>query len=145
MMSTSPYHACRYLIGHIPLDRLRGGKPVLDTCAEMLDQNCPVFFFPEGTRGRDDALQSFKPGAFVLALRKNIPVVPITIINTAHLMPPGNEFWKGGLLRKGDITVIIHAPIYPKYKPGLSTAQDLSVQAKAAISGPLQRAATQRA
>lgn len=106
---------------------------VLKTCADMLDRQCPIFFFPEGTRSRDGALQGFKPGAFVLALRKNIPVVPITIFNTAHLMPPGNEFWNGGLLRRGDAGVIIHRPIYPGCEAGLGAVQDLSDRAKAAI------------
>ena len=81
-----------YLIGHIPLDRSKGGAGVLARCGELLDRDQPVFFFPEGTRSADGRLQAFKPGAFVLAARKDVPVVPITILGTAALMPPGNEF-----------------------------------------------------
>jgi len=127
-----------YLIGHIPLDRRGGGKAVLSTCAEMLDRDCPVFFFPEGTRSFDGFLQSFKPGAFVLATRKGVPIVPITILNTAHLMPSGNEFWRGGFLRTGNITVIIHDPIYPRCEPGLDTTRDLTHRVKAVVAGPMK-------
>lgn len=104
----------------------------------MLDRKCAVVFFPEGTRSRNGALQSFKPGAFVLATRKSAPIIPITILNTAHLMPPGNEFWKGGLLRRGDVTIIIRSPIYPGCEVGLYTAQGLSERSKSAVSAPWQ-------
>lgn len=135
-----------YIIGHIPFDRKKGGgSAVLKTCETMLDRDCPVFFFPEGTRSKDGTLGPFKPGAFVLARRKNVPVVPITILNTAHLMPPGNEFWKGGFLRKGDVTVIIHDPIYPSTDHNVDAIQDLADRTRAAIAAPLELARAREA
>ena len=106
----------RYLIGHIPFDRKKGGHALLKKCEGMLARDIPVFFFPEGTRSRDGKLGKFKAGAFVLAERKQVPIVPITILGTRELMPPGNEFWEGGSLAlDGDVRVIIHDPIYPKH------------------------------
>ena len=127
-----------YLIGHIPLDRKKGGKGVLNQCADLIDRDCPVFFFPEGTRSRDGALQPFKPGAFVLAARKDVPVVPITILGTAKLMPPGNEFWQGGKLTKEEegVRIIIHDPIYPS-RDAPDVVGDLSERTRRAIAAGL--------
>lgn len=140
-----------YLIGHIPFDRKKGGHDLLRQCAEMLDNNAPVFFFPEGTRSRDGKLGKFKAGAFVLATRKQVPIVPITILGTRHLMPPGNEFWEGGsLAADGDVRVIIHDPIYPDPMSrdpkdvesaevvAMDSVQRLSDDVFAAIEGPLK-------
>ena len=126
-----------HLIGHIPLDRSKGGAGVLARCGELLDRDQPVFFFPEGTRSADGRLQAFKPGAFVLAARKDVPVVPITILGTAALMPPGNEFWQGGRLTKaGGVTVVVHDPVYPD-RAAQDVVLDLSSRARAAIAGGL--------
>lgn len=140
-----------YLIGHIPFDRRKGGRDLLRQCEDMLDGDAPVFFFPEGTRSRDGKLGKFKAGAFVLATRKQVPVVPITILGTRRLMPPGNEFWEGGSLSAdGNVRVIVHDPIYPKqisreqmegWSSGVlatDAVQRLSDEVFEAIAGPLK-------
>ena len=129
-----------FLIGHIPFDRKKGGRELLERCADMLDREQSVFFFPEGTRSRDGQLRDFKAGAFVLAARKQVPVVPITILGTRDLMPPGNEFWEGGSLGTGDVHIIIHDPISPSPQDAAGSrdvVQELSDQVRDAIAAPL--------
>lgn len=46
-------------------------------------------------------------GAFSVAAKAKVPVVPITLIGTGKLMPSGME----GILNSGDVKVIIHKPI----------------------------------
>ena len=46
-------------------------------------------FFPEGTFRREPGVGRFRPGAFVAAIRGNIPVVPIAITGTREMMPDG--------------------------------------------------------
>jgi 1-acyl-sn-glycerol-3-phosphate acyltransferase len=101
------------VIGHIPFDRKTGGKKLLEDCGYMLEKGTDVFFFPEGTRTKDGKLQDFKLGAFVLAERHQVPVVPITILNTGEMMPRGKEFWGTPMLREGEVTIIIHPPVMP--------------------------------
>mmetsp|Transcript_25854 Transcript_25854/g.77630 ORF Transcript_25854/g.77630 Transcript_25854/m.77630 type:complete len:320 (-) Transcript_25854:66-1025(-) len=125
-----------HIIGHIPYDRQQKGAGVLKACGELLEHGVSVFFFPEGTRGRG-ALLPFKPGAFVLAARRDVPVVPISIVNTGYLMPPGNEFWEGGKLRTGrDVLVIVHDPIYPD-RGAPDVVKDLETRARRAIEAGL--------
>ena len=104
------------VIGHIPFDRKTGGSKLLENCGNILEKGADVFLFPEGTRTRDGNLQTFKKGAFILAERHQVPVVPITILNTGEMMPRGNEFWGTPLLRDGTVRIIIHSPVMPTKK-----------------------------
>ncbi len=46
-------------------------------------------FFPEGTFRREPGVGRFRPGAFVAAVRGEMPVVPIAIRGTREMMPDG--------------------------------------------------------
>ncbi len=48
-----------------------------------------ILFFPEGHRSRDGELQRFYSGAFLLALKLDLPLVPLCITGTDTLLPPG--------------------------------------------------------
>src|SRR5208283_5071063 len=62
--------------------------------------------FPEGTRSADGRLQTFKRGAIGLALRLNLPVVPVTIIDACRANPKGS--WR---VRPGLVQVVFHEPL----------------------------------
>ncbi|KAJ7538916.1 hypothetical protein O6H91_11G068400 [Diphasiastrum complanatum] len=118
-----------YLTGHVPLRRLDTKSQVecLRLCIQLLKQGVSVFFFPEGTRSTDGRMASFKKGAFVVASKGNVPVVPITLIGTGKLMPNGME----GTLTPGEVKVIIHPPIQG------TNADVLCSQARAVIAASL--------
>ncbi len=65
--------------------------------------------FPEGTRSRDGRLGAFKKGVFIMAIEAQTPLIPVTILNSAQVQPPG----KYGV-RPGRIQVIFHDPIETK-------------------------------
>jgi 1-acyl-sn-glycerol-3-phosphate acyltransferase len=46
-------------------------------------------FFPEGTFRAPPGLGRFRPGAFVAATRGGMPVVPVAISGTRHMLPAG--------------------------------------------------------
>jgi 1-acyl-sn-glycerol-3-phosphate acyltransferase len=46
-------------------------------------------------------------GAFSVAAKTGVPVIPITLLGTGKLMPPGME----GNLNSGSVKVIIHRPL----------------------------------
>ena len=48
-----------------------------------------MLIFPEGTRSTDGNLLPFMKGAFSLATRAGVPVVPLAVIGTNALQPPG--------------------------------------------------------
>jgi 1-acyl-sn-glycerol-3-phosphate acyltransferase len=76
-------------IGMIPIDR---GDPALarrtlDAAAAKLGKTVSLVIFPEGTRAPAGQMLPFKAGAFVVAIEQQVPVVPVAIHNTAHVMP----------------------------------------------------------
>jgi 1-acyl-sn-glycerol-3-phosphate acyltransferase len=52
-----------------------------------LREGSSVYFFPEGTRSPDGHLLPFKPGAFALAQRARVPLLPIAITGTRDALP----------------------------------------------------------
>ncbi len=52
--------------------------------------------FPEGTRSREGTLQHFRHGVFHLALRGQVPIVPLTVLNADKIMQKGKwEIYPG--------------------------------------------------
>ena len=49
-------------------------------------------FFPEGTFVKEPGVGRFKAGAFVSAIRGNMPIVPVAITGTRTILPAG-RFW----------------------------------------------------
>ncbi|XP_064964680.1 1-acyl-sn-glycerol-3-phosphate acyltransferase BAT2, chloroplastic-like isoform X3 [Musa acuminata AAA Group] len=95
-----------FLMGVIPLRRMdsRSRLDCFKRCMEFVKKGASVFFFPEGTRSKDGMLGAFKKGAFSVAAKAGVPVVPITLIGTGKIMPPGKE----GILNSGSVKVVIH-------------------------------------
>jgi 1-acyl-sn-glycerol-3-phosphate acyltransferase len=73
-----------WLNGYISIVRTRGRSKLMmmDKAANAVRKGNSVMLFPEGTRTRDGNIQTFKTGAFRLALDTKSPVLPIAIIGT---------------------------------------------------------------
>ncbi|XP_020084710.1 1-acyl-sn-glycerol-3-phosphate acyltransferase 1, chloroplastic-like isoform X2 [Ananas comosus] len=99
-------------LGFIPLRRMdsRSQLDCLKRCVDLVRKGASVLFFPEGTRSKDGKLGAFKKGAFSVATKTGVPVVPITLMGTGKLMPAGME----GILNSGSVKVVIHHPIQGK-------------------------------
>ncbi|KAK4481662.1 hypothetical protein RD792_012569, partial [Penstemon davidsonii] len=98
-----------FLLGVIPLKRMdsRSQLDCLKQCITLINKGASVFFFPEGTRSKDGKLGPFKKGAFSVAAKTGVPVVPISLIGTGNIMPAGME----SRLNPGSVKVIIHPSI----------------------------------
>ncbi len=86
------FEACR----HIPLrvgDR-ESGRRALATAAEALGAGTPVAMFPEGQLN-PAGLGEFRPGAFVLARRAGVPIVPVCIEGAGRAWQPGRFVVQG--------------------------------------------------
>src|SRR6059036_259811 len=60
---------------------------MMRACERTLAQGSSIMMFPEGTRSPDGRLRDFKPGAFALAQRTGVPILPIVIEGTASALP----------------------------------------------------------
>ena len=62
-------------------------QKMLEKCEKTIAQGSSIFFFPEGTRSKNGLLKSFKPGAFVLAKKMKMPILPIAINGSKNALP----------------------------------------------------------
>ncbi len=66
-----------------------------------------IWIAPEGTRSKTGQIGDFKTGGFYLALDAGVPILPVTIDGTIHVLRSGDT-----VVHKGKtVTVTIHAPI----------------------------------
>jgi 1-acyl-sn-glycerol-3-phosphate acyltransferase len=86
------------------------GKRAMDRCASELDKGHSVVLFPEGTIPNNaPILGRFKAGAFKLAIDKQMPIVPITMLNNYKILEMKGLFY--GKAGPGIAKVVIHEPI----------------------------------
>jgi 1-acyl-sn-glycerol-3-phosphate acyltransferase len=78
----------------------------LEQAAEKIKRGASVLLFAEGTRSSDGRLQPFKRGAFSLAVKTGIPIIPLTI-NGSYDRRPKGKF----LINPGTIELILDEPI----------------------------------
>ena len=92
--------------GHVLVDRSRAGAVVVRMMHRLVKAGHSLIVFPEGTRSTDGTVGRFKGGSFVVALQASLPVVPISVIGSRHVM------FRGALMvRPGQVTVVVHEPI----------------------------------
>jgi 1-acyl-sn-glycerol-3-phosphate acyltransferase len=83
---------CMSLAKHIKLERNNFGsiKRVYREAAGWLRSGTSVLFFPEGTRSETNEMGDFRNGAFKLAIKERVPVLPILFEGTGTAIPRGS-------------------------------------------------------
>lgn len=84
------------LCKHIAIARGELGsiKKVYKDAALWLRSGMSVLFFPEGTRSENGQMKDFQNGAFKLAIKERVPVLPIFIEGTGEAIPKGTWLFK---------------------------------------------------
>lgn len=82
-------------IGQVPVERAdpRSAASVIDVGVELLRQGRALGIYPEGTRSPDGQLYKFRTGVARLALRSGAPIVPVGLVGTREVQPPGERMW----------------------------------------------------
>lgn len=75
-------------MGSFPIQR-GGGSKALDYPRWLLDQGCNLIIFPEGTRSTSRTMARFRHGVSILALEKQVPVVPVFLTGLRAIRPKG--------------------------------------------------------
>jgi 1-acyl-sn-glycerol-3-phosphate acyltransferase len=92
--------------GHLLVDRKNPGAGVVKKMARLVGGARSLIVFPEGTRSVDGSVTRFKGGMFLVAIDAGLPVVPVSIAGSRHVMLKGRL-----MTRPGDVTITIHEPI----------------------------------
>src|SRR5689334_8698063 len=83
-------------MGNIPVRRGQGrsARDSLDTVIKVLADGDAFGIYPEGTRSLDGMLHRGRTGVARIALESGAPVVPVAVIGTDIVAPPGKVFGK---------------------------------------------------
>lgn len=86
---------------NIFVDRSTARKAVqsLNEAAEQIKQGQSVLIYPEGMRTWSGEMTDFMKGAFQLACKSGVPVVPVALINNYEFMDERRQVSRGGDIR----------------------------------------------
>lgn len=105
--------------GHMLVDRTRPHPvAILAWASRLTSGGLSLIVFPEGTRSRDGRVARFKGGSFHLALEAGLPIVPLSVIGSRHVMLKGRLATYPGKVR-----LVIHEPIETTQLAGSNTRE----------------------
>jgi len=78
-------------LGAFPVKRERVDKTVYQKALDLLKKGELLVLFPEGTRSWEGKLGRLQQGTARIALRANVPLVPVIIRGTEKVLPRGKK------------------------------------------------------
>ncbi len=95
-------------VGYISINRSnrQSASASLDRAARTIRDGASVLIFPEGTRSLDGRIRPFKKGGFILSVDSGVPIVPIVIKGTYHVIAKGHL-----MIRPAPVTMQILDPV----------------------------------
>jgi 1-acyl-sn-glycerol-3-phosphate acyltransferase len=144
-----------YFTGTRPIDRLTGaylratnqisvdraearaGLEMLDAALGLLREGALFGIYPEGTRSPDGRLYRGRPGVGWLALNSGLPVIPVAMSGTDHVLPPGRKVPRVGKIkiRVGEPLTFESAKTLPSASRQRRAITDEVMNAIQALSG----------
>jgi 1-acyl-sn-glycerol-3-phosphate acyltransferase len=78
-------------VGQLPVDRSggRASEAAIHTALQVLNAGDILGIYPEGTRSPNGILYRGKTGLARMALEAKVPIIPVAMINTYEIQPPG--------------------------------------------------------
>lgn len=117
----------------VPVDRAHPERAAasIDVAAEKMKAGMSFLIYPEGTRSPDGRLLPFRRGAFVLAIKAGVPVVPVAC-SGAHRVVAKKSF----RIRPGEVVVRFCPPIEAAQYP-MERRNELAQRVHDAIAAAL--------
>ncbi len=80
--------------GQVPIDRsgASAAEGALSAAKKVLENGELFGIYPEGTRSHDGKLYRGRTGVARLALETGVPVIPVAVVGTDVVAPPGKKF-----------------------------------------------------
>jgi 1-acyl-sn-glycerol-3-phosphate acyltransferase len=126
--------------GHMLVDRSKPDRSGIFGWASRLTANgLSLIVFPEGTRSRTGAMGKFKGGSIMLAMQAGLPIVPISVIGSRHVMKKGEL-----TTRPGHVALIVHEPIETAAnpEPSVHEVRELADRVREIIRPPVEAEAS---
>jgi 1-acyl-sn-glycerol-3-phosphate acyltransferase len=130
--------------GHLLVDRRKPDRAsVFAWAGALTGRGLSLIVFPEGTRSADGAVGIFKGGSFFPAIQAGLPVAPLSVVGSRHIMRKGEL-----TTRPGRVTLVVHPPLptAPSPSPSVEEVRALAarvrdivrprVEAEAGAAGP---------
>ncbi len=94
--------------GFVPVDRHNREQAMgaIETAAQSLKAGNSFLIFPEGTRSRTGELLPFKKGGFLMAIKAQVPIVPVAVQGGRSAMRKGSA-----IVRPALVSVRIGQPV----------------------------------
>jgi 1-acyl-sn-glycerol-3-phosphate acyltransferase len=93
--------------GHLLVDRRRPESgSILRRWKDLVAQGISLIVFPEGTRSADGAVGRFKGLSFLLAIQSGLPLVPVSVSGSRHVMRKGRI-----MTCPGQVRLVVHDPV----------------------------------
>jgi 1-acyl-sn-glycerol-3-phosphate acyltransferase len=122
--------------GHMLVDRRRPDRAgIFGWASALTSKGLSLIIFPEGTRSRDGHLGKFKGGSLMLAMQAGLPVVPLSVVGSRHVMRKGEL-----TTRPGQVRLVVHEPIEmaANPEPAVQEVRALADRVKAIIQPPVE-------
>jgi len=85
---------------------IRQSLKVINQAADYLKEGYSMVIFPEGSRSKGETLGEFKPGSLKLAVKAEVPIVPITIRGSYKILEQN-----GFMIKPAHVEISILDPI----------------------------------
>lgn len=82
-----------WMHGDIAIERggAASAKRMMNQCSNMLKRGVSIIMFPEGTRTKDGQVRNFQAGAFLLAKKTKVDILPVVIDGTYDAFRGGKD------------------------------------------------------
>jgi 1-acyl-sn-glycerol-3-phosphate acyltransferase len=126
--------------GHLLVDRRHPDRDgIFRQWAELVSKGLCLIVFPEGTRSVDGNVGRFKAGSFLVAIQAGLPIVPVGVAGSRHVMLKGRL-----MVCPGTVTVGVGEPIETDgaFSPAIEDARRLAGQVRERITEMVENGET---
>ena len=122
-------------LGSFPVERDGNDRKPLRDSLEILVGGDALVVYPEGTRQNGPDIQPLQPGAAYLAVKAQVPIVPVGVAGAEEIF----RSRRGRLPGLRRVVVVIGAPIIPPKRTGAVVKRELVNQTTAVLAEELQQ------
>ncbi len=105
-------------LGGFPVTRGTADREALRRCVYVLQSGQPLVMFPEGERKSGAVVEKLFDGAVYVAIKANVPIIPVGIGGSESAMPKGSK-----MMRPARCAMVIGKPILVDRGDGGRTAR----------------------